>query len=281
MKRKILLPTDFSENASQAIKYALELYKDEKCLFYLLNVFFIKATNIESLISMEPGSDLREARKKSSENELHRLLNDFAIGDHGNSNHSFQTISVFGEPLQAIKTTVNEKDIELIIMGTRGQTNERSKIYGSTATDVMEDVRNCPVIVVPQLAKRVVPKEIVFPTGFKAPFKKRELNYLIDIAKSCNASIKVLHISKDGILNDQQTSNKKLLDEYFEDVIHSFHFLSHMPVPSGINCFVESRESDMVAFMNRKHSFFASILNQPLKKGIAYNSKVPILVMHE
>ena len=30
MKRKIVLPTDFSANASQAISYALELYKDEE-----------------------------------------------------------------------------------------------------------------------------------------------------------------------------------------------------------------------------------------------------------
>lgn len=41
------------------------------------------------------------------------------------------------------------------------------------------------------------------------------------------------------------------------------------------------RESDMVAFINRKHKFFAGILNQPLVKGIAYNSKVPVLVMHD
>lgn len=281
MKRKILLPTDFSENASQAIKYALELYKDEKCLFYVLNVFFMQATDIESLMRMEPGSELFKTTKHNSESELHRVLSAFAFGDNGNPNHSFQTLSVFSEPLQAIKTIVKEKDIELIVMGTRGQTNSRSKIYGSTATDVMEDIRNCPVIVVPQLAKQELPKEIVFPTGFKNSFKKRELSYLIDIAKICNASIKILHISEDGKLNEKYASNKKLLDEYFEDVDHSFHFLSNIAVPAAINCFVESRGSDMVAFMNRKHSFFASILNQPLVKGIAYNSKVPILVMHE
>ena len=281
MKRKILLPTDFSDNASQAIKYALELYKDERCLFYLLNVFYIKATNIESLISMEPGSELFEATKKNSQMELHRLLNVFSFGEKGNPNHTFQAVSVFNEPLQAIKTIVEEKDIELIVMGTRGQTNERSKIYGSTALDVMEKVRSCPVIVVPQVAKQQLPKEIVFPTGFKTGFKKRELNYLIDIAKICNASIKILHISESETLSEKQSNHKKLLEEYFEDVNHNFHFLSQMNVSSAINCFVESRESDMIAFFNRKHKFFASILNQPLVKGIAYNSSVPILVMHE
>jgi len=39
MKRKILLPTDFSKNAWNAMTYAIELYKDEVCEFYILNTF--------------------------------------------------------------------------------------------------------------------------------------------------------------------------------------------------------------------------------------------------
>ncbi|WP_299528057.1 universal stress protein, partial [uncultured Lutibacter sp.] len=36
--KNILLPTDFSENSWNAIKYALELYKKTACNFYLLHV---------------------------------------------------------------------------------------------------------------------------------------------------------------------------------------------------------------------------------------------------
>src|SRR5690606_24395069 len=219
--------------------------------------------------------------KKKSEDQLHELLSQVAFNDNGNTKHSFQIISTFNEPFQAINTAVEDKDIELIIMGTRGQTNARSKIFGSTAIDVMENIRNCPVIVVPQLSKCAIPKEIVFPTNYKTSVKKQELKHLINIAQISNASIKILHVSEDGKLNNQQTNNKKLLDEYFEEVSHSFHLLSQLSVPAAINCFVESRESDMVAFINSKHSFFASIFNQPLVKGIAYDSKVPILVMHD
>lgn len=281
MKRKILLPTDFSENATQAIRYAVELYKDQACMFYLLNVFYIKAQNIESLMGMEPGSELYEATKRNSVNRLDRLLHKLAFNEKGNPNHSFQTISMFNEPLHAIKKVVEAHTIELIVMGTRGETNESSRIYGSTATDVMENVRNCPVLVVPQMAKRGLPKEIVFPTNYKIQFKKEELANLTDIAKRSKASIKVLHISEDGRLDEKQTRNKDLLDDCFDGVDHTFHVLSNLSVQAAINCFVQSRESDMVAFINRKHSFFSSILNQPLVKGIAYTSKVPILVIHE
>lgn len=281
MKRKILLPTDFSANSIKAINYALELYKDEPCVFYFLNVFYIKAKDIESIINMDKGSPMYEASKANSETGLKKLLEHLESTGKQSTQHSFETVTVFNNILEAIKTVVEEKDIELIVMGNRGETNSRSIVYGNTALDVMEKIRNCPVIVVPQSAKMGLPKEIVFPTSFKTHFKNRELSYLIDIAKKCNASIKVLHISNKDNLTEKQLNSQKLLEENLEDVNHSFHYLRNLSVPAAINCFVESRESDMVAFINKKHTFFSSILSQPLVKGIAYESKVPMLVMHD
>lgn len=281
MKRKILLPTDFSTNALQAIHYALELYKNEACIFYFLNVFSVDLKNIYNIANMVSGSEVYETEKTNSENELEKLLNIFAFGEKGDPKHNFQTISIFNNPLEAIKNVVEEKDIELIVMGTKGETKARGNVFGSTAVSIMEKVRNCPVIVVPELAKIQLPREIVFPTSYRTHFKKRELSYLIDIAQRCKASIKVLHVADEEELNEEQLNGKELLTEYFEDVSHSFHTLRHVSVPSAINCFVESRESDMVAFINRKHAFFGSILTRPLVKEISFDLKVPILVMHD
>lgn len=281
MKHKILLPTDFSKNAWHAITYAIELYEKDQCDFYILNVFSVTDNIMESLMNMEPGSEMYETAKFDSENGLAKVLDMIALRDHKNPKHHFKTISTFNSIVEAIKIIVEEKDIEMIVMGTKGKTGERKKIFGTVAINVMEKVRNCPVIVVPEIAKLELPEEIVFPTGYKTPFKRRELNHLIELAKKCEASIKVLHISKENTLNKKQRNNKKLLEEYFENVNYSFHTLSHMDIPTGINCFVESRESDMVAFINKKHLFFGSMLTHPLVKVIGFDSKVPLLVMHD
>ena len=37
--KKILIPIDFSENAINAINYALALFKDEFCKFYILHAY--------------------------------------------------------------------------------------------------------------------------------------------------------------------------------------------------------------------------------------------------
>lgn len=281
MKHKILLPTDFSENAWQAINYAIELYKNEACEFYILNVFSATGNIVESLMNMEPGSELYNTAKEKSEKGLSKILDALILKESGDKNHQFKTISQFNNIIEAIKHIVEQKDIEMIIMGTKGKTYSKAKAFGSTATYVMEKVRNCPVIVVPQNAKKVLPKEIVFPTSYKTHYKRRELNCLTNIAKKCKATIAVLHISDENELSNSQKENKQLLEDILEGTSFKFHTLSHNNVETALNIFVESRDSDMVTFINKKHAFFGSILTTPMVKDISFHSKVPILVMHD
>lgn len=52
-------------------------------------------------------------------------------------------------------------------------------------------------------------------------------------------------------------------------------------VQSGISAFIESRESDMIAFVNKKHNFFGSMFSKPLVKEMGYHSKIPVLTLHD
>ena len=281
MRRKILLPTDFSKNSWHAINYALELFKNDACDFYILNVFSATSNILDSLLNMEPGSALYETAKANSEDGLVKVLDKLTINGLEKANHHFNVISRFNNIIEGIKDVVEEKDIEIIIMGSKGETASRDIVFGSTAVYAMEKVRNCPVIVVPEKAKKHMPKEIVFPTSFKTHYKRRELKYLIEIAKKCKATIAILHVSKEDKLDEKQMKNKQLLEEIFDEVYNSFHDLSNYSIQAAINIFIESRDSDMVAFINKKHPFFGSILTKPLVKDLGFQSKVPILVMHD
>ncbi len=282
MKRKILIPTDFSRNSWNALEYALQLYKEDNCVFYILNVFSATENIMDNLINFEPGSELFEIAKSKSENGLKRVLDLLEVeGYNKNQNHRFETISTFNYPLEGIKNMVEKKDIEMIVMGTKGETDSRHTAFGSIAIYVMEKVRNCPVIVVPDKAKQTLPKQIVFPTSYKTHYKRRELSYLTEIAEKCNAKIEVLHVCIEDQLDANQEEHKEMLKEIFEDIPHSFYELSYNSVEAAINIFVESRESGMIAFINKKHTFFGSILSQPLVKEVGFHSKVPVLVMHD
>ena len=281
MRHQILLPTDFSKSSVKAINYARELYKNDHCDFFLLNAFSATGNILESLMNMEPGSENYESAKLDSENGLAKVFDMITMSNNYNPKHHFEVISKHNHIVEAIRNVIAQKDIEIVVMGTKGKTNARNSAFGSVAVDVMEKVRNCPILVVPLNANLKLPKEIVFPTDYKIDYKRRELNYLTDIAKKCDAIIIVLHILEKAELDTNQKENKKLLEDILKGTNYKFHNLSHNSVMPAVNIFVESRASDMVAFINKKHKFFGSILTNPMVKKISFHLNIPILTMHD
>ncbi|TQO37186.1 nucleotide-binding universal stress UspA family protein [Arenibacter algicola] len=280
MDKRILIPTDFSKNALNATRYSLDLYAKLNCEFYFLNIFRLDNYTTSTLIMPEPGSAEYEAAKEASEVAFAKLLDMLEL-HHDNPKHSYHTISSFNFLSEAIKQTIASKDIDLVIMGTQGATGAKGIIFGSNTVNAMETIRECPVMAIPDELRFSTPKEIVFPTNYKSTFSRKELNYLIEIAKMHNTAIRVVHFTKKTTLAEDQEAHKKLLDDILESVDHSFHTLTDKDVAQGITSFVESRNSDMIAFINKKHFLFNSIFSRPLVKEIGYDATVPILALNE
>lgn len=279
MDKRILIPTDFSKNALNAARYALSLYEGKDCEIFLLNIFRLNSYKTDSLIIPEPGSAAFESSKAASEEGFAKLLDILRL-HHTNPRHRYHTISTFNFLSEALKETIASKDIDLVVMGTQGATGSKGVIFGSNTVMAMEKIRECPILAVPEGVRFTPPKEIVFPTDYKDPFKKRELNYLIEIAKMHDTAIRILHIKKEAKLSKEQENQKELLADLLRGVNHSFHNLSDIEIAKGISTFVKSRESDMIAFINRKHFFFNSVFSKPLVKEIGYHATTPILALH-
>ncbi|WP_411030512.1 universal stress protein [Spongiimicrobium sp. 3-5] len=279
MDKRILLPTDFSKNALNAIRYALELYKNETCDFYFLNAYQVNGYSIDSMMVPEPGEMAYEAAKKASEDGFTKLMAILKLNSQ--PNHTYHTVSTFNSLLYAIKNMIAINDIDLIIMGTKGATGSDAVIFGTNTVNIMENITECPVLAIPEDFKFSPPNEIAFPTDYKTPFKRRELNNLLEIAKMHNTSIKVLHVKQAPKLSTVQQSNKVLLESILKGHNYSHHELTDIKVKKGILSFIQSRDVDMVAFMNKKHHFFGSILAKPLVKEIGYDAEIPILELND
>lgn len=280
MDKRILLPTDYSKNSLNAIRYALDLYKDARCDFYFLNAFHADGYSLDSLMIAESGEHFYETAKSESKKGMEHLIEILRLHPK-NEKHSFHTVCAFNSLLIAVEEVLKAKDIDIIIMGTKGITDSSNAILGTNTVGIMEKITQCPVIAVPSSFSFTPPKEIVFPTDFKTAFRRKELNYMFEIAKMHDSAIRILHIEKETKLNTGQENNKALLEDMLEGIDHSFHTLSKVKVSQGIETFIDSRGSDMIAFLNRKHRFFSSILSNPLIKEIGYDSDIPILVLKD
>lgn len=280
--RKILIPTDFSSNAFNALNFSLHLFKDDPCSFFLLNAFQLYYFTTDSLLVPEPGEPAYDKAKKASEDGLKELSDALKVRADC-KDHEFKTISSYNNVFKAVEEAISIYDIDYVIMGTRGENDLGTSLYGSNAVTVMENIKKCPILIIPEQAPYLENerKEIVLATNFKTTYKLGEMSYLKEIAHKYNAAIRVLYIKEDKDFSEEQLSNKHLLQEYLKDVVHTYHVLNDIKALQGIRSFIESRESNMLVLVDKKHSFLNSIFSKSILKEIGYKPKVPILVLHD
>lgn len=273
---KILLPTDFSDNAWSAMVYALKLYANEQCTFYLLNSTKLEASRISSF-SNKLLSTMRENAKK----DLLALKTQLENAD-ANGNHTFEAILSIGNLDDAIETAIEKYAIDSIVMGTKGATGAKEIFFGSNATKIVKKIKNCPVLMVPDNYEFVVPKQIAFPTDFNRYCDAKELHYLKNMADLYNSKIRIVHINVEEKLNENQENNFTTLKQYLSDYECSFHWIpDYASKASSITDFIEEAEIDILAMVHYSHSFLERITREPVVKKIGFRPTIPFLVIPE
>ena len=277
--KRILLPTDFSEISKNAIHYALKLFKDIPCEFFLLNVFRIPYLTNEELM----GNDVSQLAKL--EDELHdasrRGMEELLKTLPKNKNHKFNKISDFNLFLNAVQNIVKERDIELIVMGTKGATGAKEIFMGSNTGNVILNT-TVNLIAVPENVVFKNPKQITFPTDFRISYELEDLSPLISLAERYNSRIRVLHQSEKTDLDEEQNQNKRRLVSLLKNVKHSFHTLSNTDFEEALNCFTQSRGNiDLIAIIARHYNFFQRLLFRPKVRELSFHTKIPLFVLHK
>ena len=278
--KNILIPTDFSENSWNAIEYALHFFDKSSCNFYLLHV-----NTIDVLVGAETSyistqEVIEEAFTQPSKRQLRQILkriNSLSL----KVKHRFFTLTDYNFLIDSIRKHVEEKNIDFIVMGTKGASGLKKLVIGSNTGNVITKVK-CTTMVVPENAKYVIPKEIAFPTDFALFYPVETLQPISDVLETHNAAISILHINKRSVdLNTDQQKNKEYLEDYFSNNEYSFHFLTNNHIEDAVQSFVESRDIDLITMVAKNLNYFQKILFHPTVENISYFTDVPFLVLHE
>ena len=264
--KKILLPTDFSENAQKAIDYAVFLFKNKECTFYILNAFVI-------LPSAENGKSQSEEKLSQTVQKLN--------AEKTNPKHYFEQILIANSPLNAINVTVIDKGIELVFMGTKGATGLSGIFMGSTTSSVIKHIEFCPIMAVPALYNYGVPEEIIFANDYKKEVRPQEIEPLITIAKLWQSKLGIVHITAEEELTDTQKVNKELLRNSLKGVAHLF---VKVTMDDSLSSTIQRLEKEdknigMVAMLKNKHGFIERLVREPVIRNVTFTTEVPFLVL--
>jgi nucleotide-binding universal stress UspA family protein len=279
--KNVLLLTDFSENSWNAIVYALHFFEKTSCNFYLFHVTKLNYLLDSDSPYIRTQDFIEDTYNKPSKQQLRKVLKRILKQFPANKKHKFYTLTDYNFFIEAIKKQIEAKKMDLIVMGTKGATGLQKLIIGSNTADVLRKI-HCLTLVIPENAKFTNLREIAFPTDFTLYYNLKTLDPISEILEAYNATLRILHIHAIGVkLNTDQQENLELLKDYFSENQYTFHFLTAKKVEGAVQCFVESRNINMIAMVAKNLNYFQKILFHSKVEEISYHTDIPFLVLHE
>jgi len=276
--KRILLPTDFSENAMNAIRYAINLFKDSPCTFYFLHTYTPAAYNVGSMADSASALELQRITKDNAEREMASVL-DQVRDEYNFPKHRYESIVTFNLLLYEIEDVVEEKFIDLIVMGTKGATAAKEVFIGTNTMYTIKKV-NCPVIAVPSEFGFEAPKEILFPTDYRVHTDNPYLPLLREICDRNLSRLNILYAYLGEPLDKTQIATRDFLNNYFKDQAHLFFTDDQAEdLLYSIEEFQTRHKINLLVMLHNRHNFFENLLFTPVIKQVAYHTNIPLLVI--
>ncbi len=279
--KKILIPTDFSDNAWDALTYALRLYDDIPCSFYILNTFEVGATGAEATLYTGATKKLYNILKDDSKQGLEKIenyLNEYLLNDK----HEYNIHSKHGPLLSVTKDLIAKQQIDLIVMGTKGASGMKGILMGSNTTSLIKNIKDCPILAVPEKFEFREPEKLSLATDLNELLSSDLLNPLRELLLIHNLDLELLHVKNETILSVNQEENKKLIEQLFSHAQVIYREVSFdKSIANSINQYTTNNAIDILCMIQHKHSFIERLTREPVIKKVGFNTNVPLLIISD
>lgn len=276
--KHILLPTDFSENSWNAISYALQLFEGDTCTFHLFNAYTPVVYDLSYVLISPAQFGLGDEIRNASQENLNTLKEKIKEQFGTNPKHCFETIARFETLVSGIKELIEERNIDMVIMGTKGATGAMEILFGSNTVQTFSEVKS-PIMAIPSHYKYEKPRNILFPNDLGVEFTASKLQVLRDLARLHDITLNVLHVSTGYELSEVQEQRKKILATLFKSSGYTFHDYKTMDIAEAITKFQEQHNVQLLAMVNNKRSFFENIFFKNTINQIGFHLAIPFLVL--
>ncbi|MCM4158331.1 universal stress protein [Antarcticibacterium flavum] len=266
----ILLPTDFSENSRNAAAYALQFFGAIPCNFHLLHAVPASGMAIGASPNIIPAH---------IQGKFEDMLN-WLEGIKQNPEHKFHISFKVNYLIEAVRQQVAEKNIDLILMGTKGATNKKGAIIGKNTSDIMMKVK-CPAMAISEKAVYKTYKEILFPTDYKIHYNPKMLDTLMVLKNFSKASVKILELfNSDTEPSEEQETNKSYLYKSFSPEIPQVQTFYSSQSSDTTSLFETNPNVDMIVMAAKNLNLCQRLLRNNSQTQIPFIKQLPLLVLH-
>ena len=137
---RVLLPTDFSDNSFEAIRYALLTFKETECEFSLLHTYMPPIYHAEYLVGSPGLIGLGDVIRETAATNLDKLQKRLEE-QYKNKKHTFNTYTCLNALPNQVNEMVEDKNIDLIVMGTKGATGAQEILFGTNTVHIIKKAK--------------------------------------------------------------------------------------------------------------------------------------------
>ena len=274
---KILLPTDFSENSSNAIRYALDFFAGQQCQFTILHVQKLSAFTMDDLMSSESGESIYASLIKNDKARIKKFCSDLEQA-YPEPNFSWETRIDYDDFVDAINQEVERSGTDLIVMGTNGASGAEELLFGSNTLQVIRKVYT-PTMIVPEGFAYQDINSVVFSAESCKELRLPQADMLKDLLALKDAKLHMLKIKEDAKVKKHDCGSCLL------DVLRETPFVSHnihgVPYKHALSSYLQLNPSQLMAFFLETKTFMERLFRGSNLDVLKRSPQIPLLVMHK
>ena len=267
--KNIVVPTDFSSIANNALRYAIELANEFGSKIFLINgMDIVGSTSIYT--------DVNNIMHDTSIQKLTDSIEEMSQYRKGKTLLVPEVIR--GDLTYSICDFAKKVNADLIVMGTKGASELKEVFIGTIAQGVVSH-SSIPVLVIPEEVRFERPKKIVLAVDEKPLQSKSTLSVCKGLASYFEANLELFHFNKAYEYRPLDAS----VGDSLRDVNYSTHeqFSSINSINEAIQRYIGIEEPDMLVMIRRKRSFLSRLFHKSVTNKEIFRSKLPVLILEE
>jgi nucleotide-binding universal stress UspA family protein len=264
-----LVPTDFSETAKQAARYALELLKQQPLSkMILFNAYDRHGYGIDGTPLQLDETAERNLAVAALNNQRSELLALFPAAQ-------IEIAAYPGSLEEATEAAAANAHTFFMIMGINNSNAIEQLLVGSSTLQTVKKA-GCPVMIIPESAKPRPIKKIAYATDLDDVEQSTPVGLLEDLCSEFDVSLDIVHYG-----TDYRNDAKTIMEHMLADCRPNFHFLIETSFIEAMNRFLEEQHIDLLVIVSRTHGFFENLFRKSHTKELAYHSAIPVMAVHE
>lgn len=263
--RTIICPTDFSNTAINATKYAAALADMLGAKLHLIHVMHVPVVDVNS--SANVLTTLMDTQKEASNNKLEAECE--RLSEHSTCKIEFS--SKFGLAVDVIISESKKVNALLVIMGTNGASNVFDQLLGTVSYGVAKR-SEAPVIVIPPVSQFSGLKRIAFADDHKESLNEQR-KFLYDLTNGLKSKIDLISVD---VKNEGKYEEEVICDEggvrqvcvWSDEIEH------------GLAQFTEKNKIELLAIKRHHRTFFDELFHKSTTKEVLNKTKIPVLIFN-